>query len=94
MPREQTDYPKHFRDNVIPQLRRVPGFAGASLSRRRVGEVVEFLVLTRWRSMDAIRAFAGADAEKAVVEPGAVAALADFDAEVRHYEVVEEAPGY
>ena len=86
------DYPKHFRDNVIPQLRGVPGFAGACLSRRRVGEVVEFLVLTRWRSMDAIRAFAGADAEKAVVEPGAVAALIDFDAEVRHYEIVSETP--
>ena len=41
--------------------------------------------------MDAIRAFAGVDVEKAVVEPGAVAALIDFDGRVRHYEVVEEA---
>jgi hypothetical protein len=40
--------------------------------------------------MDAIWAFAGDDVEKAVVEPGAVAALIDFDASVRHYEVVED----
>jgi hypothetical protein len=40
--------------------------------------------------MDAIRAFAGEDAEKAVVEPGAVTALMEFDNRVRHYDVVEE----
>jgi len=47
-------------------------------------------VLTRWRSMDAIRAFAGKDVEQAVVEPAAVAALIEFDSRVRHYGVVED----
>ena len=41
--------------------------------------------------MDAIRAFAGSEIDKAVVEPGAVAAIIDFDAKVHHYEVIEEA---
>ena len=82
-------YPKHFRDNVLPELRNIAGFVGARLARRNLGDKLEFLVLTRWRSMDAIRAFAGSDVEKAVVEPGAVAALSDFDAQVRHYEVLE-----
>src|SRR3569833_3390169 len=82
-------YPKHFRDNVVPELRGVPGFAGAHLVRRTAGGRVEFVVLTRWRSMEAIRAFACADVEKAVVEPGAVAALIDFDAHVRRGEVIE-----
>ncbi len=83
-------YPKHFREKVIPELRHVPGFAGAQLGRRQLGDKIEFLVLTRWRSMDAIRAFAGKDVDQAVVEPGAVAALIEFDSRVRHYEVVEE----
>jgi heme-degrading monooxygenase HmoA len=83
-------YPKHFREAVAPALRDVPGFLGAQLSRRVEGDQVEFLVLTRWRSMDAVRAFAGPPAEMAVVEPGAIAALDDFDATVRHYEVIEE----
>jgi hypothetical protein len=43
--------------------------------RRELDDKVEFLVLTRWQSLAAIRAFAGADIEKAVVEPNAVAAL-------------------
>jgi heme-degrading monooxygenase HmoA len=83
-------YPKHFREKVIPELRHVSGFAGAQLARRQLGDKIEFLVLTRWRSMDAIRAFAGIDVETAVVEPGAVAALIEFDSRVRHYDVVED----
>jgi heme-degrading monooxygenase HmoA len=83
-------YPKHFREKVISELRRVAGFAGAQLARRQLDDKIEFLVLTRWRSMDAIRAFAGKDVEKAIVEPAAAAALIEFDSRVRHYEVVEE----
>jgi len=47
-------------------------------------------VLTRWQSIEAIRSFAGAELDKAVVEPGAVAALTDFDDRVQHYEIIEE----
>jgi heme-degrading monooxygenase HmoA len=84
------EYPEHFHNKVVPELRELPGFVGAHLSRCRLGDKVEFLVLTRWQSMDAIRAFAGTDVEKAVVEPGAAAALIEFDPVVRHYEVVED----
>ena len=41
--------------------------------------------------MDSIQAFAGSTVDKAVVEPGAVSALDDFDDTVQHYEVLEEA---
>jgi heme-degrading monooxygenase HmoA len=83
-------YPKHFRAAVVPELRKLPGFLGAHLGRRRIGDRVEFLVLTRWQSMDAIRAFAGVTVDRAVVEPQAVAALDEFDPGVQHYEVIEE----
>jgi heme-degrading monooxygenase HmoA len=90
--RSQADaYPRHFRERVISELRQVPGFMGAQLSRRDVDGGVEFLVLTQWQSMDAIRGFAGTEVDKAVVEPGAAAALVEFDERVRHYEVVETA---
>jgi heme-degrading monooxygenase HmoA len=83
-------YPKHFRAMVVPELRTVPGFLGAQLGRRADGDKVEFLVLTRWQSMEAVRAFAGAAVDRAVVEPGAVAALDGYDDTVQHYEVIEE----
>jgi heme-degrading monooxygenase HmoA len=90
--RSQADaYPRHFRERVISELREVQGFMGAQLSRRDVDGGVEFLVLTQWQSMDAIRGFAGTEVDKAVVEPGAAAALVEFDERVRHYEVVETA---
>lgn len=82
-------YPKHFRTKVVPELRQVPGFVSADLSQRALNGKVEYLVLTKWHSMDVIRGFAGRDVCKAVVEPGAVAALIDFDDRVNHYEVVE-----
>jgi heme-degrading monooxygenase HmoA len=83
-------YPEHFREAVVPALRTLPGFLGAQLSQRAMENEVEFLVLTRWRSMTAVRAFAGPAVDQAVVEPGAVAALDDFDDSVQHYEVLEE----
>jgi heme-degrading monooxygenase HmoA len=82
-------YPKHFRDRVLPELRQLPGFIGAHLSQRSLGERIEFMVLTRWKDLEAIRAFAGGEIDSAVVEPGAVAALIDFDATVQHYDVIE-----
>jgi heme-degrading monooxygenase HmoA len=91
-PATATAYPRHFHEKVVPELREVPGFAGAQLGRREIDGKTEFLVLTRWQSMNAIRAFAGIEVDKAVVEPGAVAALTDFDANVRHYEVIEDVP--
>ena len=93
-PKKEEAYPEHFRRAVMPELRRIPGFLGATLCRRSRDDTIEYLVLTRWTSMDAICTFAGAEPEKAVVEPGAVAALIDYDGRVQHYEVVEDlAPG-
>ena len=70
-----------------PELRSIDGFVGATLLREAQPDQVEFFVLTKWASLEAIRAFAGKISTRAVVEPEAVAALLDFDKTVRHYEV-------
>jgi heme-degrading monooxygenase HmoA len=88
-PLQADAYPTHFRTKVLPELARVPGFLGAQLSKQ-LGDTIEFLVLTRWRTIGAIQDFAGSDIAKAIVEPGAIAALVDFDRSVLHYEVIEE----
>jgi heme-degrading monooxygenase HmoA len=89
-PARSDAYPKHFREMVAPELRHVPGFLGAHLIQQLLGDQIEFVVLTRWQSMDSIRGFAGEALEQAKVEPGAVAALLSYDDTVRHYEVIEE----
>ena len=91
-PARSDAYTKHFREMVVPELRHVEGFLGAHLIERLLEDKVEFVVLTRWQSMDSIRGFTGEEIEQAKVEPGAVAALLDFDDSVRHYDVVEEVP--
>ena len=80
-------YVEHLRTRVLPALRRVDGYGGALLLERAAPEAVEILVLTFWRSVDAIREFAGADLEEAVVAEEAAALLTQFDRRVRHYEV-------
>jgi heme-degrading monooxygenase HmoA len=87
---QATRYPEYFRKEVVAQLRSAPGFQGGYLSQREVGDQVEFLVLTRWKTMEAIREFTGSVAEHAVIDPGAMATLVAYDQTVRHYEVLED----
>ena len=81
-------YPRHLLQAVRPKLEQLPGFRGLYLLRRPGPSEVEYQVLTLWDSMDAVRTFAGATPERAVVEPEAQAALVRYDTEVRHYELV------
>jgi heme-degrading monooxygenase HmoA len=60
-------YIEHLRHETFPKLREIPGFVGASILMRTVDRGTEFLIVTRWRSMEAIQQFAGQDAEVAVV---------------------------
>ncbi len=83
-------YERHVTAKVLPSLTRIPGYRGAKiLKRRSERNEVEFLVMTLWDSMDAIRKFAGDNPENAVVEPEAREVLSDYDDFVRHYEFTD-----
>lgn len=90
--RTAADYQRHFETAVIPNLRRLAGHRGAWLLRREAEGRVEFVAVTLWDSIDAIRAFAGDDPEAAHIEPEGRAALVEFDAFARNYTVACEAP--
>ncbi len=81
-------YREHFTKNVLPELRAITGYLGATLYVRHIGDEREILVETYWRSLDHIHVFAGVDLETAVVAEDAAAILADFDNRVRHYDIV------
>ena len=80
-------YLEHFSKIVLPELRRVPGYLGANVSVRHHGGEAEIFVETSWRSLEAVRGFAGADLEAAVVAPEAAALLKDYDRRVRHTQL-------
>lgn len=68
----------------------VPGNRGLRVLRRIDGEVTEFLVLSFWDSMDAVRGFAGPDVETAVYYPEDDRYLLEREPTVAHFEVVVE----
>jgi uncharacterized protein len=80
-------YLQHFSKNVVPELRRVPSYLGATVSTRRLESEVEIVVETTWRSLESIRAFAGLDLEAAVVPAEAAALLTRFDRRAQHSEI-------
>jgi mannose-6-phosphate isomerase-like protein (cupin superfamily) len=81
-------YVAHFEGAVRPRLEATEGFVDANLERfEDDGGRTEIVVVTRWTSLEAIRAFAGDDLEAAVVEPEAQAVLAGYDPRVRHIEL-------
>ena len=89
------DYTRYFAGTLLPQLRELPGFAGAYLLSRDHDDAgsVELTACTFWESPEAIRAFAGDDIAISVVEPEAQAMLLDFGRTAAHRSVVVDARG-
>lgn len=88
--REQApNYIEHLRRETFPALRQLAGFVDASILSRQLQAGVEFLILTRWESLAAIRRFAGADTEAAVVPARVAAMMLDYERRACHFDVVE-----
>jgi len=81
-------YETLLRNEVLPGIHRVRGFKGAHLLRRDVKDGVEFVTITLFDSLDAVKEFAGEDYEGAVILPEAHRLLSRFDARSAHYETV------
>jgi len=84
------EYENLLRAEILPGIHRVEGYRGAYLLRREVPEGAEFVTLTIFDSMDAVRRFAGEDVESAVVPEEARRLLARFDRRSVHYTILSE----
>ena len=89
-PRARTLLPTRicFAAKSCPGIHRVQGFQGAQLLRRDGEKEVEFVTITLFESMRAVKEFAGEDYEVAVVPPDARKLLSRFDERSAHYETV------
>jgi heme-degrading monooxygenase HmoA len=81
-------YEEHLRAETLPRLTELDGFENAFVLKRAADRGVEFLVLTLWASREAITAFAGDDAERAVIPDVAAELLDRWDERATHYELV------
>ena len=87
-PEDAAAYERVFKTIVLPHLDSLEGCKQALLFRRDVNDEVEFLVLTLFESIDAVKRFAGEDYESAVISDQAKEILKRFEERVTHYEVV------
>ena len=82
-------YRQYVFETGFADYRKTPGFQRAYLLCREEGDVTHFQALSMWDSMEAIRAFAGADPERARYYPEDERYLVELEPRVRHYEVFE-----
>ena len=83
-------YERHLRTMMLPGIHRVTGYKGAHLFRRQEGEEVEFVAITYFESLVAVRGFAGPDYGVAVISEEAGKLLSRYDHRAEHYTVVLE----
>lgn len=94
-PENADAYEALLKNEIFPGIlaRDVKGFRRIELLRGPADTEVEFATLMWFDALEAVKSFAGADYETAVVPPKARAVLKRFDARSRHYEVREARDG-
>lgn len=86
-------YEALFRDTVLPHVTAgVAGYRGVQLLQRDLGTEVEFTTMFWFDSMDAVRAFAGDEPERAVVPAPVRQLLSRFQDTVEHHQMVLTRP--
>jgi heme-degrading monooxygenase HmoA len=82
------EYETTLRGDILPGISEARGYIGSYLLRRPNGEEVEFVTILLWKSLDALREFAGPDYERAIVPAERRKFLSRYDENSAHYEVV------
>jgi hypothetical protein len=83
-------YLELMRAVALPDYRSTPGNLGAWCLHRVEGDVAHFEMLTIWTSVDAIRAFAGDDVERAKYYDFDDEFLLEKPERVVHFEAYQE----
>ncbi|MGJ4891099.1 antibiotic biosynthesis monooxygenase [Bradyrhizobium sp. HKCCYLRH3099] len=82
-------YEELLRSTIFPGIedRAIPGFITIELLRRPLEAEVEFMTIMTFADDNAVKRFAGAAHEQAVVPAAAQALLSRYDAQSAHYHV-------
>ena len=82
-------YERFLREKAYPDYGEVPGNRGWILVRRPVSDVVEFMFVSFWDSMEALANYTGGDPERPKYYPEDRAALLELPEGVELYQVVD-----
>lgn len=86
-------YVAYLQRTGMPGYRGTPGNRGAYILRRAQDDRTEFLTLSFWDSMEAVRGFAGDDVGLAVFYPEDDRFLVERETRVSHFDLIEGADG-
>ena len=87
------EYLEHLRETGLRDFAQTPGNRGVQVIRRVQGEHCEFQIISLWDSMEAVRRFAGSEAERSRYWEADEEFLLEMEPLVRHYEVMEDLAG-
>lgn len=83
------EYFDYLMRTGVPGLKATPGNRGVFVLRRLEGDIARFRMISLWDSSESIRAFAGADPERARYYPKDEEFLEELAPDCTHYEVLE-----
>lgn len=83
-------YEAYLNASGIPGIRATPGNLGVTVLRRTENGRTEFLVISVWESIEAVKRFAGKDYQKTVILPRDREYLLEIEPNVLHYEVIRD----
>jgi heme-degrading monooxygenase HmoA len=86
-------YLEYLRATGLAEYARTAGHVDTLTLRRVHDGRAEFLLVSVWHSMEAVREFAGADLERAVFYPEDERYLVERDERVTHFEIVDHHQG-
>lgn len=90
-PSSQADeYFEYLKKTGLKDIRSTSGNQGAYILRRLKDGEAEFLFLSLWESIAAIKHFAGEDYEKARYYPADKDFLLELEPAVNHYEILAQ----
>jgi heme-degrading monooxygenase HmoA len=87
-PDKADSYLEYLRATGVADYQATAGNQGVMVLRNRMADRLEWITLSRWESMEAIRRFAGNDVGRAVYYPEDHDYLLRFEPDVHHYDVV------
>jgi len=81
------EYYDYLNRDGVERIEKIPGNLGADVMTSSHDGITEFLVISYWRSLDDIKAYAGADIQKVHNLPRDAEFLIDPETTVRHFVI-------
>jgi heme-degrading monooxygenase HmoA len=84
--KQADSYLQFLLNNGTKEYRQTSGNISIKIWRKIEADCCHFYTVTEWKSLEAVKLFAGEDYEKAVYYPEDKGVLLEFEEKVRHYE--------